>query len=72
MTLSRYTLKDMSYLGEELEDMEGAPISFGSPDGRWRHLIYLTRNLKGKIIVDDEVWEAQDIPSNFEDIESDN
>jgi hypothetical protein len=62
----------MKYLGEELEDLEGAPLIFESPDGRWRHLIYHTKNSNGKIIVDDEVWEAQDIPSNFEDIESDN
>lgn len=61
----------MRYLGEELEDLEGAPISFGSPDGRWKHLIYLTKNRSGKIIVDDEVWEAQDMPSNEDDIESD-
>lgn len=61
----------MKYLGEELEDLEGAPLIFESPDGRFRHILYLIKNRFGKIVVDDEVWEAQDMPSNEEDIESD-
>lgn len=54
------------------EDIDNyRPLSFESPDGKWKMILYLTRNKKGQIVVDDSVWEAQDMPSNFDDIESD-
>ena len=69
-------MSDVSFEDKENIDLnntnEAQYLHFSSysPDGRMKVIMYFILK-DGKLTRDDEVWEAQDMPSNDEDIESD-